>query len=161
MEQEKELVVWKAMERPFKARDRQFFTTAMVIAALVGVILLFAREWMLVVTLVAGIFAYYVWSTVPPQEVEYKITSRGVKMHGRLYTWEEMARWWIEEKWGHKLLAVDTPASFPKRLYLVLADNQSQVEEAMGKYVLMESPAETSMDRAGKWLSEKFPLEAR
>lgn len=161
IEQERELVVWKAMERPFKARDRQFFTTAMVIAMLVGVILLFAREWMLVATLAAGVFAYYVWSTVPPQEVEYKITSRGVRMHNQLYTWAEMARWWVEEKWGYKLLAVDVPASFPKRLYLVMTDNESQVKEAMGKYVLMEKPAETSMDRAGKWLTEKFPLEAR
>jgi len=126
IEQEKELVVWKAMERPFKVRDRQFFTTAMVIAMLVGVILLFAREWMLVATLAAGVFAYYVWSTVPPQEVEYKITTRGVRMHGKLYTWAEMARWWVEEKWGYKLLAVDVPGSFPKRLYLVMIDNENQ-----------------------------------
>jgi len=42
-----------------------------------------------------------------------------------------------------------------------MTDNENQIKEAMGKYVLMEKPAETTMDRAGKWLTEKFPLEAK
>ena len=161
IEQERELVKWMAAERPYKPLDRQMFVTGVVVAALVGVIMLLAGEFMAVLVLAAVIFAYYVWSTVPPQQVEYVITTRGIRMSGQLYAWAEMTRWWMGEKWGSRLLTVETPASWPKRLHLVLGSEEETVKSVMEKYVLMERPAETAMDRAGKWLSEKFPLQAR
>ena len=159
--QERELVKWMAAERPYKPLDKQMFVTGVVVAILVGVIMLLAGEFMAVLVLAAVIFAYYVWSTVSPQQVEYVITTRGIRTSGRLYSWGEMTRWWIEEKWRSRLLTVETPASWPKRLHLVLGAEEPAVKEAMEKYVLMETPAETAMDRAGKWLAEKFPLQAK
>ncbi|KKU27527.1 MAG: hypothetical protein UX80_C0031G0010 [Candidatus Amesbacteria bacterium GW2011_GWA2_47_11b] len=161
IEQERELVKWIAAERPYKPLDRQMFVTGVVVAILVGVIMLLAGEFMAVLVLAAVIFAYYVWSTVSPQQVEYVITTRGIRMSGRLYTWVEMTRWWMGEKWGSRLLTVETPTSWPKRLHLVLGAEEEAVKGVMEKYVLMEKPVETSMDRAGKWLAEKFPLQAR
>ena len=77
--------------------------------------------------------------------------------------WAEMVRWWIGEKWGSRLLTVDLPAGRQglRRLHLVLGAEEEAVKGVMEKYVLMEKPAETSMDKAGKWLTEKFPLQAR
>ena len=161
VEQEKELVKWTAASRPFKPLSRQIFTTAVAIAILVGVILIFAGEWVLIMVMAAAIFAYYAWSTVPPEESEYVITTRGLRVHGQLYRWEELSRWWMEDKWGYKLMVVDTPLSFPRRLHVVLGTaSEAKVKEVMEKYVLMERPEPTAMDRAGKWVAEKFPLEA-
>ncbi len=161
IEQERELVKWMAAERPYKPLDRQIFVTGMVVAILVGVIMLLAGEFMAILVLAAVIFAYYVWSTVPPQQAEHIITTRGIRTNARLYTWEEMTRWWVEEKWGSKLLMVETPASWPIRLHLVLGAEEAAVREVMEKYVLMEKPMETGMDKMGRWIGEKFPLQAR
>lgn len=157
--QEQELLKWQAVERPFLPRNKQFFTTAIVIAVLVGLILIFAEEWMLIITLAAILFAYYMWSTVPPREIEYKITTRGIYIHDQRYPWTEMSRWWVENKWGYQLLIIDVSSNFFGRIYLVLANNEEQVKTSMNKYLLMEKPKETTLDKLGKWLTEKFPLE--
>lgn len=150
------------MSRPFQPGDRQIFITGVVVAILISVILALAGEWMLIAVLVALIFAYYVWTNVPPEETEYVITTKGVRMHGQIYLWQELTRWWVEEKWGHKILSIDAPVSFPKRLHLVMGSvDEAKLTEVMGKHLVLEAPIDTPMDRAGRWLVEKFPLSSR
>ena len=159
---EQTLLKWMAPSRPFKTRDRQFFTTVIVIAVLISILLAFAREWMLIATVAAMIFAYYVWSTVPPEEVEYSITTRGLRVHGQLYRWDELVQWWVEDKWGQQMVIIAAPAVVSRRLHLLLGQiNEEQVKQILEKYLVMEQPPETAMDKAGKWVTEKFPLEAR
>lgn len=134
----------------------------LVIAILVSVLLIFAGEWMLIGVIAAMVFAYYVWSTVPPEEVEHVLTTRGVRVHGQLYRFEDMERWWMEDRWGYKMLIIDIPVAFPKRLHLVVGNvDENVLKETMGVSVLMEQPVETPMERMGKWLAEKFPLDIR
>ncbi len=159
---EQTLFKWMAPSRPFKLRDRQFFTTIIVIAALISILLAFAGEWMLIATIAAMIFAYYIWSTVPPEDVEYSITTRGVRVHGQLYRWEDLVQWWFEDKWGQKMLVIATPLAVAKRLHLLLGQTpEDSVKQVMEKHLVMEKPPETVTDKAGKWVAEKFPLEAR
>ncbi|MDO8487978.1 MAG: hypothetical protein Q7S31_01535 [bacterium] len=158
---EQTLLKWMAPARPFKVRDRQFFTTIIVIAVLVSILMAFAREWMLIAVIASLIFAYYIWSTVPPEEVEYSITSRGVRVHSQLFRWEDLNQWWMEDKWGQKILTIATPLSVTRRLHLLLGNtDEQQVGQVLEKYLVMEKPAETAIDRAGRWVAEKFPLEA-
>lgn len=160
--QEKELVKWVASSRPFRPLSRQLFSTGVAVCVLVAIIMAFAGEWVLIAVMVAGIFAYYMWSTVVPEEVEYRLTNRGLRAHGQLYSWAEMARWWSDEKWGYKLLVVDTPLTWPKRLHLVVkTEDESKVREVFEKYVVMEKPELTVVDKMGKWMADKFPLEAK
>ncbi|HBC72431.1 MAG: hypothetical protein UX91_C0001G0137 [Candidatus Amesbacteria bacterium GW2011_GWB1_47_19] len=160
VEQEKTLVSWKAPARPFKPRGSQFLTVPMVTAILVGIILLLAGEWMLIAVVVALVFAYYVWTTVPPMEAEFLITTRGLRLHEQLYVWEVLTRWWMTDKWGQKILAVETPTVMVGRLLLPLGKtDEKEIIKEMEKYLLREQPADTTLDKMGKWLTEKFPLE--
>lgn len=159
---EQMLLKWMAPSRPFKLRDKQFFTTAVAIVILVSIILAFAGEWMLIAVLAAICFAYYVWSTVPPEEAEYAVTDRGIRAHGQLYRHEELSAWWIDSKLGQQVLVVDAPLVAGRRLHLVLKDvTLGQLTETLGKHLIMEKPEATSMDRVSAWVSEKFPLEAK
>lgn len=162
VEQERTLLTWKAPSRPYRASQKQFMTVPLVIGVLVGLILLLAGEWMLIAVVAALIFAYYVWSTVPPEEAEYSLTNRGVRVHGQLYVWEAFTRWWMEEKWGHKLVALEAPRHMVGRVLVPLGSgDEKKVEEIVSKFVLREKPADTAVDKAGKWLAEKFPLEEK
>src|ERR1035437_3250582 len=76
-EPERDLVTWIAPSRPFKRRDKQFYTTVFAIAGIVSLVLFLAEGVMPVVLIVAFVFLYYVLSTVPPENVEYKITNKG------------------------------------------------------------------------------------
>ncbi len=159
---EKELLKWTAASRPYKPLDRQLFATGVIIAILVSIISAFAGEWMPIAVIIAMVLAYYMWSTVPPEDTEYTITTRGIRAHRQLYLWQALTRWWLEDTGGHKILVVDTPLNFPKRLHLGLGSQDAdQVANIMSKYLLQEKPAETALDKAGRWLADKFPLSTR
>lgn len=159
VEQEKNLLIWKAPARPFKRMDKQTLTVPVVIAILVGIVMLIAGEWMIIALIAAIVFAYYAWSTVAPDEMEYLITNRGLRVHGKFYPWEVLARWWIENKTGENLLMVETPVGIAGRVVLPLGKTDPKsVERVMREYLLFEKPLDTSLEKAGKWLSDKFPL---
>jgi len=90
--QMKILFSWKAPLRPFKRRDREFWTTVIAIIFLVGMILFFVKEWLLIAAMVALAFVYYVLSTVPPEEIEYRITNRGITFADKSYDWDYLWR---------------------------------------------------------------------
>ena len=161
VEQEKTLVSWKGPARPFKRLDRQGMAVPAVIAVLVGVILLVAGEWMLIVVVGALAFAYYMWSTVQPEDTEYILTTRGLRMFGRLYEWSVMTKWWIEERWGAEYIAVESWATPMGKMYLPLGKGEEKkIIEVFEKYLIKEKPVETAVDKMGKWVGEKFPLQS-
>ncbi|KKP31069.1 MAG: hypothetical protein UR20_C0044G0007, partial [Candidatus Woesebacteria bacterium GW2011_GWE2_31_6] len=77
-EVEKDLVTWTAPGRPFKRRDKQFYLTTISIVGLVSLIIFLAEGAMPVILIISLVFLYYVMSTVPPENIEYKITNKGV-----------------------------------------------------------------------------------
>jgi len=157
----KVLLSWKAPARPFKKRDREYFTTIGAIVFLVAVILVFLKEWLLIAVVVSLMFVAYVLATVPPEIVEHTITNKGVETGGKLYKWEELKRFWFSKKWKDTVLNIETEKSFPGRLLLVVPEvERKRVEETLAKYLEMEAPEPTFMDKAAKWLSEKVPLES-
>ena len=53
---EKVLVEWSAPARPYKERSREFYTTILSIAFLLGVILLLLKEFLLIGVIIAFAF---------------------------------------------------------------------------------------------------------
>jgi len=154
------LLKWTAPERPFKKRDKEFFTTVAAIAVLLAIIFLFIKEWMAIGVIASLVFVGYVLATVEPEKTEHEITTRGVVTGGRLYKWEELRGFWFSEKWKSQLLNIDTNIRFPGRLMMLLSTaKQTEIKKILEKYVQFEEPEETFMDRSAKWLQEKVPLE--
>jgi len=157
----KDLLVWKAPARPFKKRSKEFFSTVAAIVFLLVVILFFIKEWLLIGVIIAFMFVSYVLATVPPEEIEHKITTRGVKTGEKFYKWQFFTRFWFSQKWGSEILHVETALVFPRQLQLLLKDKkQDEVKKVMEKYLLFEKPKKTSLDKAAQWLQEKVPLES-
>jgi hypothetical protein len=160
VEQEKMILTWKGPNRPFRKLEKKSLSVPMVIAFLVALIFALAGEWLLIAVVVALVFAYYVWTVFPPEVVEFAISNKGLRIRGQLYVWEVMTRWWIEEKWGMKILMVEAPGVGIGKLVLPLGEMEEvKLNKEMEKWLLHERPPETAVDRMGKWLEEKFPLE--
>lgn len=156
----KSLLKWSAPVRPFKKRDREYYTTIAAIVFLLAVILLFLKEWLLIAVMAALMFVAYVLATVPPESSEHEINTRGLVTGGKLYKWEDLARFWFSKKWHDTILHIDTKLKFPGRLMLLLGDaDEAKVKELMQKHVQFEVPEKTFMDRSAAWLSAKIPLE--
>jgi len=161
VEQEKVLLEWKGVSRPFKKLKMEGMMVPGVIVVLVGIILLVAGEWMLLLVVLALGFAFYMWSTVSPEHMEYVLTNWGLRLAGRLYEYKAMQRWWREEKMGTDFVVIESWAVPMGRLFLPLTnEHEKKILEILEKYVVMDKPLPTSVDKMGKWLADKFPIEA-
>jgi hypothetical protein len=156
----KTLLTWEAPVRPFKKRDREYYTTIAAIVFLLAVILLFLKEWLLIAVMIALTFVAYVLATVAPEKTSHEITTRGITTSGKSYKWFDLKRFWFTNKWSEVILNIETNLKFPARLMLLLGETpENKIKELLQKQVQYEVPETTFMDRSAKWLSDKIPLE--
>ena len=156
----KTLLVWLAPSRPFKKKSRDFFSTIGAIALLMVIILVFFQEWLLIMVIIAMTFAAYVLATIQPEEVKHRITNRGLVTGGKSYKWNELSRFWFEKKSGQEILYVETKLRLPRLLILLLGGaDQAKIKNLLVDNLPLEKPEKTWLDKAGNWLSRKFPLE--
>ncbi len=158
--EEKMLLDWIAPSRPYKKRDREFYTTIAIIVFLVSLILFFAGQFLFIAVIVSFAFVAYVLNTVPPEKVHNVITTFGVRTGDSLFYWEELGRFWFTTQYHTTMMHVETTRAFPGVLVLLLDGvDQEEMKKIMLKYAVFEKPKDTWLDNAGKWVQEKFPLE--
>ncbi|RJR26031.1 hypothetical protein C4578_00100 [Candidatus Microgenomates bacterium] len=157
----KVLYAWKAPTRPFKKRDKEFWSTILAIVLLVSLILIFVKDFFLIAAIIAFVFVVYVLSTVPPEEIENRLTNRGVAYAGQTYPWENVEQFWINQKYGQKMVNYQLKYGFPSRLSLMIGEgDEAKIREISLRYAFEEEPEPTFLDNASTWLSEKIPLES-
>lgn len=157
---EEEILSWEAPSRPFKKKNKKYFTTVFVIGVLVALIFIFAGQgWLPAALTFSIVFLVYVLSTIPPQKVENKITTYGIRVDNGLYYWEELGRFWFEEKSGDEVLYIET-ARFPGRIALLIVDGLKEVlRELLSEVLLEQKPEPTPYEKVASWLQEKIPLD--
>lgn len=150
---------WSSPSRLFKRRDKEFFTNIGAIVFLLTVILVFAREYLLIMAVLSIVFLIYVLSTVPPEEVLHRITNLGIESAGHFYRWETLAEFWFEEQWGQTLLILRP--IFGSRIIILLGDqDKAKARQLIAKNIpFREQPEKTWVDNAASWLTKKIPLE--
>lgn len=156
-EPEKDILIWTAPSRPFKRRDRQFYVTTFAIAGIVSLILLFAEGPMPVLLIISLVFLYYVLSTVEPELVEYKITNKGIKIGGKLTSWQYLNRFWFSRKLDTDLLVVDT-ILIPGRIEMPTNPSiKEELKKEISAYIPYEQATSSGLDKLEQWLSSKLP----
>lgn len=160
-EELKTLLEWQAPSRPFKKRDRDYFTTIGAMVFLIVVILFFMKEWLFICAILSLTFLVYVLNTIPPEEVGHKITNKGVESAGHIYAFSDLREFWFTQKFNHPMLVIQTKLRFPGRVLMLLNNTEEKrVKEILSTYLPFKaSPEKTWMDNAADWLSQKVPLE--
>lgn len=156
-EPERDLVTWTAPARPFKRYGRKFYVTIFSIVGIISIILFIAEGVMPVVLLISLIFLFYVLSTVPPENIEYKITNRGVKIAGKETPWQNIGRYWFTPKSGGEVLVFDT-AGFAGRIQLVISPElKDRLKKEISAYVTYEEVSPSTLDKVVNWVIKKLP----
>ncbi len=155
-EPERELVVWTAPARPFKRRDRQFFISVFAIAGIIALVLFLAEGIMPVLLIVAVTFLYYVLSTVPPENIEYQITTRGLKVAGKLTVWQDLIKFWFGKRLDSEMLFFDT-FLIPGRIEVVInPEIKEKLKKEISAYILYEEVPASRLDKVTDWLGAKL-----
>jgi len=158
--EEKVLFEWTAPERSFQRKDRDFWITAIAILILVSVILFFVNEFPLILSLIAVMFLYYALSTVPPGNVNNKLTNRGLYFGELRYEWDVLKRFWFKKSLSSQTIAVETNLRFPRQVSLVIdVKDQEKIKEIMLKKMPMLDESPTLVDKITKWFADRLPLE--
>ena len=158
----KTLLTWDAVSRPFRKKDRSYYTVSATIVILLCLILLLAREFLLIAVLLALTFVAYVLAFVPPHPVKYRISTQGIIIGEDFYFWHFLDAFWFKEREGHKILIIQTRLRFPGQLMLVLGEHD---EEKVKKIVVrflpyIEVPYKSWMEKWSDSLQKNFPLES-
>lgn len=153
------LLAWSSPSRLFKRRNKEYYTNAGAIVFLAVVILIFAREYLLIAAVVSIMFLVYVLSTVPPEDVNHRITNLGLESAGHFYRWEELVEFWFEEQWGQTMLEL-RPIVGTRIIVLLGGEDKAEVRKLITKYIpFREQPEKSWVDNAAHWITEKIPLE--
>ena len=156
-EPETVLVSWQAPARPFKRRSKKFYVTLLGIASVASLILFIAEWAMPVILLAALLFLFFILNTVPPEVVEYQITTQGIKIAQKKTSWNLLGRFWLTEKPGQILLTLET-AGFPGRLeFLIPLEKKDEIKKALSSYLPEEKISPSVLEKAATWVSEKLP----
>lgn len=152
---------WRAPARPFRKKDRSYYTTIAIIVVLAALISLLMREYLFIGVLMAIAFVAYVLGFVPPEEVENKISHQGITIGGHFYFWEELDSFWFTEKEGDKILHILTHLRFPGQLMLVLGDQkEEEARKILAKFLPYHEVAPKSLiDDWGGFIQKHFPME--
>jgi hypothetical protein len=155
------LFSWKGPSHPYKKRNRVYYQTIIAMTLLLVAIVFFMNDILLIGVILSIAFVVYTISSVPPIEIEHKITPLGFENAGRFYKWIELSSFWFEEKWGQNVLVVQTRLSFPGQIRAVIPkDVKDNVKKTISKHMLFQSkPIKSFVDRASDWITSKIPLE--
>jgi len=155
------LVSWKAASRPYRKKERSYYTTVALLIILVSLIAFFWGERLLIGALLALGFLVYVLNFTPPGEIEYKISTQGITIGDHFYHWEELDSFWFSEKEGIKILNVLTKFRFPGLLMLVMGDTpQDELQRVTARYLpFHEIAPKSTLEKWSEGLQKHFPLE--
>lgn len=161
-EEIKTLLAWEALSRPFKKRDRSYYTTIAILVILLVLIAFLAREFLLIGALLSLAFVAYVLAFVPPHHVNYRISTQGITIGEDFYFWHFLDSFWFKESNGSKVLHIQTRLRFPAQLMLVLSSpaEEEKVKKLVARFLpYVEVPYKTWMEKWSEGLQKHFPLE--
>lgn len=111
---------WSAPLRVFKPLNRADFRRLVIWSIVLGLVLIFFKEFFLALALFAVLFFSYVMGTVPPENTRHRITESGITTLGHTYLWRELRSFYFAAKGDYTVLHVET-AVRPSRLSLIVA----------------------------------------
>ena len=155
------LLSWEAPSRPFRKKNRSYYTTLAIIVILLVLILLLAKEFLLIATLLSLAFVAYVLAFVPPHKVTYRISTQGITIGEDFYLWHYLDAFWFKKKDGSNILHIQTRLRFPAQLMLVLEEHdEEKVKKTVAKFLpYVEVPYKSWMEKWSEGLQKHFPLE--
>lgn len=160
-EEIKTLLSWQAPARPFRKKERSYYTTLAIIVILLVLILFLFKEFLLIATLLALTFVAYVLAFVPPHNIPYRISTQGITIGEDFYFWHFLDSFWFKEKEGYKVLHIQTRLRFPAQIMMVLEGvDEEKAKKILSRFLpFFEKPYKSWMEKWSDSLQKNFPLE--
>lgn len=141
------LFSWRAPSRIWRPKTKVWYLSS---AALVLAVMLFvvlskypSYPW-LILMMIAFLALWFIHGTIPPIETEHRITNKGFYTYSILYTWDDIARFWLAKKENQHILYLDFPRHLREPRITILIDKEDlqEIFELMISHLKYSTPAE-------------------
>ena len=149
---------WESAAHVFIQRGKKWITYVILITLLITLILLFIREFFIIAPVLGVAFLAYVLASVPPENIDHKLTTQGVISGKHNYLWEEIYDFWFTEKHSHTILNMDLQVGLPPVIILIIdSKDKEKIKSILLRYLpFREVPQTGWLDNAGDSLSNLF-----
>ncbi len=159
-EPEKTLLAWISPSRIYKKHSKEFYTNLGAIIFLVCVILLFLKQIWLILAIVAFFFFSYIIDIIKPENIEHRITNKGLYTINKFFLWDQLGRFWVETEFNQTILYLENFVGFPPRLMLIIKpEDKENIEKILKNYLVMQKPEPSQIEKWGQLLNQKIILE--
>jgi hypothetical protein len=112
-----------------------------------------------VVVIWALVFMLWAMNKTAPQITKNTMTTWGLRSVNKFYDYQRMTSFWMETKWGTRLLRINLVDSPWHVVFVIDKKDEEEIKVQMSKLVPFMEPEVTAMDKFTKWLGDKVPLE--
>lgn len=160
----KVILEWESPARVFVKKDDKYTRTILLTLLAIGLVLIFFQQFLLYAVFLALAFVSFVLRTVPPENVDHKITEYGLTSANHSYLWKELKDFWFTNRGGFLILNINTALRFPPRLFMLVGPDNENVSKDLLVATLSphlsfrELPPDNAVDKLLDNFSQKFSL---
>jgi hypothetical protein len=118
---QKVLYSWKAPAIVFVQREKAWFLKVSIVALLLILFFAFLQDFIVILVICMTVLITFLLASIPPQEVDHKVTNKGIKSIGDLYKWKDLSKFWVAEKYNQKIVYVHTKLRYPSRIVMIVS----------------------------------------
>ncbi len=155
MREENILVEWQAFEYVQKNRRPDWFWALGVIAVAGSIVAFLYGNFLFGIFVILAAGAMMFFGVAKPQRIKYVISTDGLIFDGRIYPYNRLKSFWMEEVEGEKRLLIKSDKTFLPVMVMPFEDDEtgediySVLSQILDEEEIRESNAHKIMDRLG------------
>ena len=99
---------WSAYEHEHIERSIDWFWALGIVAISVAIISILFSNLLFAILIIVATFTIGLLARTPPELIEFEISHRGIRVDDRIYRYNDIISFWVEDEEGPPLLLVDT-----------------------------------------------------
>ncbi len=101
---------WSAFEHEHIERGSDWFWALGIVAVCTAVVALLFHDFLFSIVILIGAFTIGLLAVHPPEEIEFELSDKGVRVGSKLHRFHEIIAFWVEDEHhtDRPLLLVDT-----------------------------------------------------
>ncbi len=148
------LYSWTSPERIWKPRTRAWYLSVAIVILIF--IFLAARlgYWIIIIGLLAFMLLLFVQATIPPWDMDHKVTTKGIYTYYKFFRWDEIEFYWFGVKGGQDVLYLDPNISTKASRLSLLIDkgDRRKLFELLSQHIKYGNTSDIGYNFVADWL---------
>ncbi|NMB70397.1 hypothetical protein GYA27_04340 [candidate division WWE3 bacterium] len=161
--EKKILLSWEADSRPHTTdvSEQRMTRTYTVIGVVIALVLIILQEFFLLLLIGSMLFVRYVLAKVPPEKINYTLSTHGITIGPETYYWKELLQYFFMDGVGEHVVAVDIEGAAMPRLFISFHPKDKEtIKEILDQHLIyLETPPKSAFDKTYETIMSKLTLK--